>query len=92
MGFLRRLLHSLLDKDSQSLGSNAINQQSEDKQCTYRYNRRARQNRRGRRCGHRGFGQRLFAQSASTGNAAVPDLHGTNSPGVATGYPVYPKS
>ncbi len=60
--------------------------------CIYRYNRRAGQNRRGRRCGQRGFGQRRFAQSAPTGNAAVHGLDGTNSPGVVTGYPVYPKS
>ena len=57
-----------------------------------RYNRRAGQNRRGRRCGQRGFGQRRFAQSAPTGNAAVHDLDGTNSPGLVTGYPVYAKS
>ncbi|KAL0056095.1 hypothetical protein WJX82_007678 [Trebouxia sp. C0006] len=95
MGFLRSLLYSLLDKDNQRCGSYAINQQSEDKQRTYRYNRRAGQNRRGRRCGQRGFGQRRFAQSAPTGNAAVHDLDSTKpaaGPGVVTGYPVYAKS
>lgn len=91
MGFLRSLLYSLLDKDNQRPRSNAMTQHSEHKQRTYRYNRRAGQNRRGRRCGQRGFGQRRFGQSAPTGNAAVHDLDGTNSPGVVTGYPIYPK-
>ncbi|DBA77264.1 hypothetical protein WJX79_000156 [Trebouxia sp. C0005] len=90
--FLRTLLYSLRDKDNQCRGSNVMKQQSEEKQRTYRYNRRAGQKRRGRRCGQRGFGQRRFAQSAPSGNAAVHDVDGTISPGVVTGYPVYPKS